>query len=162
MFAFIASHLVRNLAKYAAGSGISEIKCILAGFVMKGYLGFATFLIKSITLVCPQILAIRFKVFSDVNCRVVQPLVIASGLSVGKEGPSVHVACCIGSLVARLFDRFSRSQSEFWSSGAVLFNETFKQVKCVKSLPLQVRPVSPLLSAHQLAVSCSLLRFFSP
>jgi len=56
MFAFVASHLVGNLAKYAAGSGISEIKCILAGFIMKGYLGFATFFIKSITLVCPQFL----------------------------------------------------------------------------------------------------------
>jgi len=51
MFSFIAAHLVRSLAKYAAGSGISEIKCILAGFVMQGFLGFATFFIKSITLV---------------------------------------------------------------------------------------------------------------
>ncbi len=50
-FSFVASHLVRSLAKYAAGSGISEIKCILAGFVMQGFLGFATFFIKSITLV---------------------------------------------------------------------------------------------------------------
>jgi len=50
-FSFISSHLVRSFAKYAAGSGISEIKCILAGFVMQGYLGFATFFIKSITLV---------------------------------------------------------------------------------------------------------------
>lgn len=44
---------MKNLAKYAAGSGISEIKCILAGFVMQGFLGFATFAIKSITLVRP-------------------------------------------------------------------------------------------------------------
>ncbi|KAJ7091935.1 Cl-channel protein [Mycena belliarum] len=90
MFSFVAAHLVRALAKYAAGSGISEIKCILAGFVMQGFLGFATFCIKSITL----------------------PLVIASGLSVGKEGPSVHVACCIGSLVAGMFGQFRRSQSK--------------------------------------------------
>ncbi|KAH9485066.1 putative chloride channel protein [Psilocybe cubensis] len=52
-FSFVASHLVRSFAKYAAGSGISEIKCILAGFVMQGFLGFATFFIKSITLVRP-------------------------------------------------------------------------------------------------------------
>ncbi|KAJ8521829.1 hypothetical protein ONZ45_g1532 [Pleurotus djamor] len=90
LLSFMASHLVRNLAKYAAGSGISEIKCILAGFIMQGFLGFATFAIKSITL----------------------PLVIASGLSVGKEGPSVHVACCIGSLVAGLFKRSSRSKGK--------------------------------------------------
>ncbi|KAJ7451819.1 Cl-channel protein [Mycena galericulata] len=90
MFSFVAAHLVRSLAKYAAGSGISEIKCILAGFVMQGFLGFMTFFIKSITL----------------------PLVIASGLSVGKEGPSVHVACCIGSLVAGMFSKFQRSQGK--------------------------------------------------
>jgi len=89
-FSFTAAHLVRSIAKYAAGSGISEIKCILGGFVMKGYLGFGTFFIKSMTL----------------------PLVIASGLSVGKEGPSVHVACCIGNLVASLFKRYSRSQGK--------------------------------------------------
>ncbi|KAI9067301.1 Cl-channel protein [Trametes sanguinea] len=90
LFSFVAAHLVRSLARYAAGSGISEIKCIIAGFVMKGFLGFWTFLIKSVTL----------------------PLVIASGLSVGKEGPSVHVACCIGNLIASLFKRFSRSQGK--------------------------------------------------
>jgi len=39
------------LAKYAAGSGIPEIKCIISGFVMQGFLGFWTFLIKSLTLV---------------------------------------------------------------------------------------------------------------
>ncbi|PCH36055.1 Cl-channel protein [Wolfiporia cocos MD-104 SS10] len=90
VFSFTAAHLVRSIAKYAAGSGISEIKCIIGGFTMKGYLGFGTFFIKSMTL----------------------PLVIASGLSVGKEGPSVHVACCIGNLVASLFSRYSRSQGK--------------------------------------------------
>ncbi|KAG8926196.1 glycerol ethanol, ferric requiring protein [Tulasnella sp. 418] len=89
-FSWVAAHLVRSFAKYAAGSGISEIKCILAGFVMKGYLGLWTLVIKSLTL----------------------PFVIASGLSVGKEGPSVHVACCIGNVVARLFKRFSRSEGK--------------------------------------------------
>ena len=51
-FSFTAAHLVKSLAKSAAGSGISEIKVILAGFNMKGFLGFATWAIKSITLVC--------------------------------------------------------------------------------------------------------------
>lgn len=51
MFSFIAAHFVKSFAKYAAGSGISEIKCILAGFIMKGYLGVWTLAIKSLTLV---------------------------------------------------------------------------------------------------------------
>ena len=108
-FSFVASHLVRSLAKYAAGSGISEIKCILSGFVMRGFLGFWTFLIKSLTLV-----SLSFSLFTWLQALNIekQPLVIASGLSVGKEGPSVHVACTIGNLVAGLFSRFSRSQSE--------------------------------------------------
>ena len=50
-FAFSAAFLVRSFAPYAAGSGISEIKCILAGFIMKGFLGLATLVIKSLTLV---------------------------------------------------------------------------------------------------------------
>ena len=51
LFSFISAHLVKSFAKYAAGSGISEIKCILAGFIMKGYLGVWTLAVKSLTLV---------------------------------------------------------------------------------------------------------------
>ncbi len=54
----------------------------------------------------------RFSPLAWLDAETKQPLVIASGLSVGKEGPSVHVACTIGNLVASQFSRFSRSQSE--------------------------------------------------
>lgn len=89
-FAFTAAALVKAFAPYAAGSGISEIKCIIAGFVMKGFLGFWTLLIKSVCL----------------------PLAIASGLSVGKEGPSVHYAVCTGNVISRLFDKYRRNASK--------------------------------------------------
>ena len=89
-FAFTSARLVKSLAPYAAGSGISEIKCIIAGFVMKGFLGFWTLLIKSIGL----------------------PLAIASGLSVGKEGPSVHYAVCTGNVISRLFSKYRRSAAK--------------------------------------------------
>lgn len=48
----LCAHLVRTFAPYAAGSGISEIKCILAGFIINGFLGAWTFALKSMTLVC--------------------------------------------------------------------------------------------------------------
>ncbi|KAI5809336.1 chloride channel [Pyronema omphalodes] len=90
IFAFTAAVLVRTFAPYAAGSGISEIKCIIAGFVMKGFLGWWTLFIKSIGL----------------------PLAIASGLSVGKEGPSVHYAVCTGNVISRLFEKYRKNASK--------------------------------------------------
>ena len=90
LFAFTSAYLVKSFAPYAAGSGISEIKCIIAGFVMKGFLGFWTLLIKSIGL----------------------PLAIASGLSVGKEGPSVHYAVCTGNVISRFFDKYRRNAAK--------------------------------------------------
>ncbi|KAK5136577.1 hypothetical protein LTR08_002591 [Meristemomyces frigidus] len=84
LLAFCSARLVKSYAPYAAGSGISEIKCIIAGFVMKGFLGFWTLLIKTLAM----------------------PLAIASGLSVGKEGPSVHYAVCTGNVISRLFTKY--------------------------------------------------------
>lgn len=89
-FAFTSATLVRAYAPYAAGSGISEIKCIIAGFTMKGFLGFWTLAIKSVAL----------------------PLAIASGLSVGKEGPSVHYAVCTGNVISRMFAKYRRNASK--------------------------------------------------
>ncbi|KAJ5152149.1 hypothetical protein N7492_010444 [Penicillium capsulatum] len=90
LLAAIAAVLVKSFAPYAAGSGISEIKCIIAGFVMKGFLGAWTLLIKSIAL----------------------PLAIASGLSVGKEGPSVHFAVCTGNVISRFFGKYKQNASK--------------------------------------------------
>lgn len=90
VFAFVSAVLVRSFAPYAAGSGISEIKCIIAGFVMKGFLGTWTLIIKSVSL----------------------PLAIASGLSVGKEGPSVHYAVCTGNVISRLFAKYRNNAAK--------------------------------------------------
>ncbi|KKZ60111.1 chloride channel, other eukaryote [[Emmonsia] crescens] len=90
LFAFSSAVLVNSFAPYAAGSGISEIKVIIAGFIMKGFLGARTLIIKSLAL----------------------PLSIASGLSVGKEGPSVHFAVCTGNVISRWFGKYKRNAAK--------------------------------------------------
>ncbi|EPS38229.1 hypothetical protein H072_7994 [Dactylellina haptotyla CBS 200.50] len=69
----------------AAGSGVAEVKVILSGFVMHGYLGFRTLFMKTIGLI----------------------LSVASGMSLGKEGPYVHIATCIGNICCRLFPKYN-------------------------------------------------------
>ncbi|OBA20855.1 hypothetical protein METBIDRAFT_11469 [Metschnikowia bicuspidata var. bicuspidata NRRL YB-4993] len=99
LFLAVAALLVKVYAPFAAGSGISEIKCIVSGFVMNGFLGWATLAIKSLAL----------------------PLAIALGLSLGKEGPSVHYAVSVGNSVSGLFRRYRESASmsrEFLTAGA--------------------------------------------
>ncbi|OBZ83999.1 hypothetical protein A0J61_07956 [Choanephora cucurbitarum] len=90
LFATTCAYLVKVFAPYAAGSGISEIKCIIAGFVMKGFLGGWTLVMKSIGLT----------------------MAVASNLSIGKEGPSVHMACCVGNVISRCFRKFQTSKAE--------------------------------------------------
>lgn len=75
LFALISTLLVKYVAPMATGSGISEIKVWVSGFKYKDeFLNVTTLVIKSIAL----------------------PLAISSGLSIGKEGPSVHYATCCG------------------------------------------------------------------
>ncbi|KAL6014257.1 glycerol ethanol, ferric requiring protein [Candidozyma auris] len=90
VFSAIGALIVKRFAPAAAGSGISEIKCIVSGFVMKGFLGWWTLIIKGLGL----------------------PLAIASGLSLGKEGPSVHYAVCVGNCIAKLFKKYRQSASK--------------------------------------------------
>lgn len=65
VLAVTSGFLVRTWSRYAAGSGIPEIKTILGGVVIRKVLGGWTLFIKCVALV----------------------LSVSSGLSVGKEGP---------------------------------------------------------------------------
>lgn len=113
-FASLAAALVRAFAPYACGSGIPEvsiknkinvsclrmslsknnvelqIKTILSGFIIRGYLGKWTLIIKSVGIM----------------------LAVSSGLSLGKEGPMVHIACCIGNIFSYLFPKYGRNEAK--------------------------------------------------
>lgn len=88
-FAMLTVIFVMIIAPYASGSGIPEVKTILSGFIIRGYLGLSTLMTKSVGLI----------------------LCVASGLSLGKEGPMVHVACCIGNVFVRLFPKFTKNEA---------------------------------------------------
>lgn len=90
LFALLAAALVRMFAPYACGSGVPEIKTILSGFIIRGYLGKWTLIIKSVGIM----------------------LSVSAGLSLGKEGPMVHIACCIGNILSYLFPKYGRNEAK--------------------------------------------------
>eukprot|EP00761_Pharyngomonas_kirbyi_P003103 gb/GECH01003107.1/.p1 GENE.gb/GECH01003107.1/~~gb/GECH01003107.1/.p1 ORF type:complete len:752 (+),score=138.65 gb/GECH01003107.1/:1-2256(+) len=85
-----SAFLVRAYAPYAAGSGIPEVKTILGGFVIKSFLSLWSLIIKAFGLI----------------------LSVGSGLSLGKEGPLVHVACCCGSIVSSFYRKYSTNEAK--------------------------------------------------
>ncbi|KAG1802616.1 chloride channel [Suillus plorans] len=80
----------RGVMYYAAGSGIPEIKTILSGFVIHGYLGGRVLFIKALGLA----------------------LSVSSGLSLGKEGPFVHIASCIGNIISRYHTKYENNEAK--------------------------------------------------
>jgi chloride channel 3/4/5 len=74
----------------AAGSGVAEVKVINSGFVLHGYMGLRTLVVKTIGLI-----------FS-----------VSSGLSLGKEGPYVHIATCVGNICCRLFAKYNQNDGK--------------------------------------------------
>ena len=80
---------------WVPGSGIPEVKLVLWGWVIPGFLNFRIIIAKSVALV-----------FST-----------ASGLRVGKEGPYVHIAICIGAVICQLGERFGMIDAETGRKG---------------------------------------------
>ncbi|KAM5536604.1 hypothetical protein V8D89_009699 [Ganoderma adspersum] len=89
-FAGSSALLVMTYAPYAFHTGIPEIKAILSGYVLDQFLGPWVLLIKAVGLA----------------------LAVASGLSLGKEGPLVHVACCWAFLLSRAFRQFRQNEAQ--------------------------------------------------
>ena len=67
-----------------------QIKTILSGFIIRGYLGRWTLIIKSVSMM----------------------LAVSAGLSLGKEGPLVHVASCCGNFFSYVFAKFSKNEAK--------------------------------------------------
>ncbi|KAM0436050.1 hypothetical protein ACHAPT_002942 [Fusarium lateritium] len=74
----------------AAGSGVAEVRVILSGFVLHGFLGVRTLFVKMVALI----------------------LSVASGMSLGKEGPYVHMAACVGNIFCRIFSKYDQNDGK--------------------------------------------------
>eukprot|EP00177_Eucheuma_denticulatum_P003183 GFKZ01005736.1.p1 GENE.GFKZ01005736.1~~GFKZ01005736.1.p1 ORF type:complete len:813 (+),score=91.42 GFKZ01005736.1:390-2828(+) len=83
-FGSISAFLVKRFAPHAAGSGVPEIKTVLSGVVIRGYLSSWAFIIKIVGLA-----------FS-----------VSSSLNLGKEGPFVHLVSVLANMVATSFPEF--------------------------------------------------------
>jgi len=90
LFSLTSAFFVKRLAPYAAGSGLAEIKVILGGFIIRGYFGFWTLVVKSLGIV----------------------LALSSGLNLGNEGPMVHISLCLGNVFTRIFKKFNTNEGK--------------------------------------------------
>jgi chloride channel 3/4/5 len=89
LFATISAYLVQQWAPFARGSGIPETKTILGGFMIPGFLSFRTLMVKMMGVI----------------------LSVASGLSVGKEGPLVHIACALTQTMSHWTAKYKYNQA---------------------------------------------------
>ncbi|KAJ2790860.1 hypothetical protein GGI18_001536 [Coemansia linderi] len=79
-----------KMAYYGAGSGIPEVKSILAGFVIHGFLGVRILIVKTLGLI----------------------MCCASGIMAGKEGPMVQIASSLGNISTRIFDKYYKNEAK--------------------------------------------------
>jgi len=74
----------------AGGSGIPEIKTILSGFVIRGFLSVRVLIVKAVGAV----------------------FATGSGMCLGKEGPFVHISACVGNLVSLNFEKYRTNEGK--------------------------------------------------
>eukprot|EP00913_Durusdinium_trenchii_P028198 g26436.t1 len=79
--------LIIGVLTASTGTLIEEVKTILGGFVMKDTLSTRTLMVKIVGLM----------------------LSVSSGLALGKEGPTVHIACCWANVCSGFSKRYSQS-----------------------------------------------------
>jgi len=84
LLVLFSAGFVHVVAPQAIGSGIPEMKTILRGVVLKEYLTFRTLVAKAVGLTCT----------------------LGSGMPLGKEGPFVHIASIVATLLTKLVTSF--------------------------------------------------------
>jgi len=91
VFCVLSALVVVLVSPYSVGSGIPEMKSILSGINVPQYLSAETMVAKILSLVTA----------------------FAGGLSIGKEGPLVHISACIAEQVLRvpLWKKIAHNQS---------------------------------------------------
>jgi len=88
--ATLSAFMTWRFAPMAKGSGIPEIKTILGGFTFAEVLEANTLVVKIFGLA----------------------LSVGAGLSCGKEGPLVHIACCWSHVLSKFWPRFAKNESK--------------------------------------------------
>lgn len=80
MFAIIAASCGKFISQDAEGSGIPEIKAIIGGVELQRYLSYLTLTSKTVGLIAAS----------------------AAGLSIGREGPFIHISCIIADKITAM------------------------------------------------------------
>ncbi|TIB07392.1 hypothetical protein E3P89_03859 [Wallemia ichthyophaga] len=96
LLALASATLVAKLAPRAFHTGIPEIKAILGGIAIRDFLSMRTLVVKAVAL----------------------SLSVASGLSLGKEGPLIHVTCALAELYMGVVRRIGVGVGDWTNSGA--------------------------------------------
>ena len=105
---------VHIMTPQAIGSGIPEMKTILRGVVLKEYLSARTLVAKVVGLTAT----------------------LGSGMPLGKEGPFVHIASIVSSLLSRVVNKFQKSDGNQSRNSEMLAAACAVGVACCFGAPV--------------------------